>query len=915
MGTSTVFFASANQTVSVAVENPDRYSQDNPPLVTTCFIEGPQPTGSGETLIRFDYDSGCFDAGINATCDDGGTFTGPKASLANAPDIGSTFGVAYQRQTRSAFASAFMKRHAGFKSNGKSGVIYRIQNPNTASPTITEYIDFDALGIATKPVTGDPHPADNAPVADWERDNNSWDWVGKMSFGDLDISEDGETLFVVNLFDRRLYYFPAKATPYTAADAALVQSVALPQPCGSAVDARPFGLGIHNGKVYFSMICTGESTIGTWAGGKIPASGPCSLTTPPAGDRTALSARIYEYDPGTGMVNNTPVLTFPLNYGRGRAINSSYGTTSATWNPWVRNWTVFNRPPAAVSPTQNQFYQDRSYPQPMLTDIEFDGGNMVLGFRDRFGDQTGHLQRPPTGFTINVGGSSAGLYDGVAEGDILRACGSPTTGWTLEAGGVCGGIFGPAPPNPNSNGPGGGEYYSQDDYDNFHNEITQGGMVIVPGHEDVVTIVTDPINSSTEFYDAGVVWYRNRDGQRVQNFLVFSTAVGVGDDTGPTFAKANGLGDMIALSDPTPIQIGNRVWFDANEDGIQSPNEPGINGVTVELWKDIGNTMTMVATTTTAPDALQGDGAFKFTNGTEQTWSNGQTEVLPNMDYEIRVSLTSVQAQMANVTSFTLQNNAGDATNDNKTDLSDSDVTPAGVIAFRTGGAGENNHTLDIGARAECSITGSIVSEICNGMLTPNTADDTYDIVVEATVTNGSGTYDVLVDGVEAAANVASGNQTTITVPASGGTVDITFRDATDDACVSPAVTSGTLATCSPLPCIITGSIVSETCDGMGTTNTADDTYAIVVTATVLNASGTYDVLVDGVEAAASITSGASTTITVPADGGTVDISFRDALDDACATAPITSGTLATCSPPTCDLSVENLVVHLYRRH
>lgn len=63
--------------------------------------------------------------------------------------------------------------------------------------------------------------------------------------------------------------------------------------------------------------------------------------------------------------------------------------------------------------------------------------------------------------------------------------------------------------------------------------------------------------------------------------------------------------------------------------------------------------------------------------------------------------------------------------------------------------------------------------------------------------------YDVLVGGIEAAANITSGMQTTITVPASGSTVSITFRDATDNGCVSAVVLSGTLATCSPVPVAI----------------------------------------------------------------------------------------------------------------
>ncbi|WP_020570873.1 SdrD B-like domain-containing protein [Neolewinella persica] len=730
-GATTVFFASRGDEVDVALENPDQYSQDDPDLVTTCFIEGPQPGGTGETFIRFGYDSGCFDAGINATCDDGGSFNGPKAALANSNDIGSTYGVAYQRETRSAFAAAFMKRHAGFKSNGKSGVIYRIQNPGTNSPTVTEYIDFDALGIPTQPLSGDPHPADGAAQAVWERDDNSWDWVGKMSFGDLDISEDGETLYVVNLFDRRLYYFPAKSTPYTVADITMVQSVALPAPCGDGVDFRPFGLGIRDGKVYIGTVCSGESTIGTFAGGPIPANTACNQNTLPAGNRASLSANVYSFDIMTGMVDNTPVLTFPLNYGRGLAINSSNGRTSAAWNPWVTEWTVFNRPPNGTN-----FFQDRAYPQPMLTDIEFDGGNMVLGFRDRFGDQTGHLQRPPTGFTINAGSSFNGLYDGVAEGDILRACGDATAGWTLESGGACGGVSGPTPPNANSNGPGGGEFYSQDDYDNFHNEVTQGGMVIVPGQEEVVTIMTDPINSSAEFYDAGVVWYRNSDGQRIQNFLVFSTAVNVGDDDGPTFAKANGLGDMIALSDPTPIQIGNRLWVDTNTDGLQTAGEPGINGVTVELFKETAPaTFTKVAETTTAADAVQGDGYYVFSNtdDTDQTWSNGATEVEPNMNYEIRVALADVQAVDNNISQFTTT--GGTTTNDPLTDVNDSDADNMGVIAFSTADAGENNHGLDVGVQEGPLCVIMVNSAIPTGC---SLTDDSYSLTVNYTYSGAS---------------------------------------------------------------------------------------------------------------------------------------------------------------------------------
>ena len=49
------------------------------------------------------------------------------------------------------------------------------------------------------------------------------------------------------------------------------------------------------------------------------------------------------------------------------------------------------------------------------------------------------------------------------------------------------------------------------------------------------------------------------------------------------FAKANGMGDIEALCDAAPLEIGNRIWSDTNGNGIQDPGEAGIDGVTVQL--------------------------------------------------------------------------------------------------------------------------------------------------------------------------------------------------------------------------------------------------------------------------------------------------------------------------------------------
>lgn len=49
--------------------------------------------------------------------------------------------------------------------------------------------------------------------------------------------------------------------------------------------------------------------------------------------------------------------------------------------------------------------------------------------------------------------------------------------------------------------------------------------------------------------------------------------------------KSNQMGDIEILCNNTPIELGNRIWFDVNSNGIQDPNELPISGVKVILQK------------------------------------------------------------------------------------------------------------------------------------------------------------------------------------------------------------------------------------------------------------------------------------------------------------------------------------------
>ena len=58
-------------------------------------------------------------------------------------------------------------------------------------------------------------------------------------------------------------------------------------------------------------------------------------------------------------------------------------------------------------------------------------------------------------------------------------------------------------------------------------------------------------------------------------------------------------------------KIGNFVWNDVNEDGIQDPGEPGINGVTVHLL-DVDKNECIAETTTKNEGGI--DGIYWFTD-------------------------------------------------------------------------------------------------------------------------------------------------------------------------------------------------------------------------------------------------------------------------------------------------------------
>ncbi|MCU0491465.1 MAG: carboxypeptidase regulatory-like domain-containing protein [Chloroflexaceae bacterium] len=669
-GTSVQFVAATTDNVNFGVVLPAEFCQDNPQLATSCYLFGNQSGRNNPAvdpvLVGFPYSAGSTRTTATGTSDTFSDFQQPGATYVTAAgQMGTTWGLAYSRTNRQLFAASFYKRHTGF-GPGADGAFGNADDPaaiyvvDPNAPVANRIVRVINVPDISANSHNSARPVACPPNTDpWVCDGglDSFDAVGKQSIGGIALSDDETRLFVMNLENRTLYALnPANGALLGSQAVPLNPPLSVETTCPSS-DVRPFAVQYYRGTVYVGMVCTGESTQ----------------------SRDNLRAYVYTVDPQTLVFSTAPVFQAALNYPRGNANDDAVHT--ALWQPWTgQTFRGF-----AAPNTQGIFVV---YAQPWLTDIVFDNGNLVLGLRDRYGDQIGNRSYS------NPGNNN--FYYAVAAGDILRACGSPASGWTLESNGRCNGQG--SSPQDNGQGPGNAEYYYGDGYPdpftaagNRHSEVGMGGLVQVPGFPELVGSAFDPvpINNNRNLFDGGARWFTNSTGRYNKAYIVYEGTY-ITADNWRDFGKANGLGDMVALCEAAPIEIGNRVWLDTNRNGIQDAGETPIAGVTVNLYDVEG---ILIATAVT--DA---NGEYYFSNAPGTNTGNARynlTSLRPNNNYSVRLDdaanyapggpLAGLSPTTANVGPSQRDSNGVAST---PTDIR-TDVT--------TGGPGANDHTFDFG--------------------------------------------------------------------------------------------------------------------------------------------------------------------------------------------------------------------------
>jgi hypothetical protein len=478
--------------------------------------------------------------------------------------------------------------------------------------------------------------------------------VGKKGLGNLELSADQQTLYTINLNARTVVSIALGDTApgSLSLTAGAVSQTPIPAPTDCLTDFRPFALRQHNGKLYVGVTCG-------------------------SADPASLKAYVYEFD-GSAF---TLRLTVPFVYDRANVNANFYGypgyPTYIDNNMNFIGWETF--PPTNV-------YEFEASPktQPWLTDIAFDRDDMILGIRSRLADATVN-----SFWTIG--------------GEVLRACATGPSAWSLENNGVCGTKTTGTPPvvNPftgaanlrsGSKGPGGYEYYWGDD--GFEGEASQGSLLQIPGQPQVFVSQANALGHNGQI---GVMALNNTTGATTAAGNVF-----YGDfDEGNYIAKANGLGALAALCDPAPLQIGNRVWLDRNQNGYQDPGEPAVPGVTVTLFDNVG-------TTALATSITNAGGEFFFASAPATV---GSTTTALTPDTGFRIVITDLGSSPVvinnNLTISRISPQTPGETggpNPGRTPVNNDAVLLNGrpTIRLTTGGRGSVNHTYDFGLISDC---------------------------------------------------------------------------------------------------------------------------------------------------------------------------------------------------------------------
>ncbi len=716
-GTSVQFVDGAGASkVNYAVNVPADYCQDNPRLITCRAPAADEMTTYPTQAGAFSLPS-AFSA-PQTFSDFGGVFSSETTALGAGqithtalPNIGSTFGVGVDRGGNAYFGT-YVKRFSPYGPAGAVNAVYRVNIATGGTST------FVTLGSATLPahsaVAPGSYGGSNYPPysQDGRRDitnpsdpaySDVYNQVGRAGLGDVDVSPDGSTLYAVEMTQAapKFWTVPIVGTgPSTAAGTPTSIGIAAPTTFGGVTCVgpwHPMAIGVRGSRVMVGGVCGGNE----------------ARAVDPATGRTEATAWVLERNAaGTGF---DAIAAVGLGYAKGGGYQ---GENLFTWGQvqtglW-HNWN--DGPPAWNDPDSEPF---GGWPKPMLANIEIlDDGGLALSMRDRYYDQV-----KPNGVIRyewdGTGATQENERSGQGAAELLRLCWNGST-YTRESGGACGATTGASAAGILSAGsvPAGARDDSPLFYalswlcsdsapgctstKAYHPYTSIGGTATMPGSPVLWTTAYDITTFNQQGLRAlGPCDARVGDGACGPAGVANGAMLG-GATITPSpervydFAKGNGLGDLELLCDAAPVQIGNRVWIDANKNGIQDADETPVKGVTVRLYNAAG---TVVGTALT--DAK---GQYYFSSNVSKpaTGDGGNTGggLVAGDTFTVKFDKAADYAAGGPLDGYTLTRADATATGGANSTSINSKATSVGgfpTIAIPARKAGFNNHTYDVG--------------------------------------------------------------------------------------------------------------------------------------------------------------------------------------------------------------------------
>lgn len=687
---TTVQFVNDGGTANLGVMNSADFCSGDATLAVSCFENG-DGTGSNNTspaFVTWDYDA---------------TATDNKISMGiTIADVGSTWGQAYQRETQYAFKSTFLKRHVGILDG--PGYVYVSEHTTPASPTMVTSFNLQGvvpanggssidLGSVCRDATCANNAGNTGIAADYvlgsnptnpNTDLDAFGKVGVIGFGDIDLTQDEQKLFLVNLHQRALISIDvsdASNLPGAVNQHPVESLSGYPSCATNSGTMRPFALDFKDGVGYLGTTCD-------------------AAVSQNAAD---LAVYVLAFDPSNVAAGFTTFYSLTdLTYTRA---NSAYYNpshlVSVDWAAWANSWADTGHiVPTSAVPT--------GYAQPIFSDIEFDdSGNLILTLMDRFAHQGGNHNATP------VSGNTDPYIRTRNHGDTIRACWTGST-FELEGTGSCS-----ASVVDNRGGQGvsntGFEFFDDVPSDD-RNEATLGALAVRPGSGEIIAPAYDPFpinlrpQDPNSYFTNGIYFFDDQTGLRTDWYRVFGD--GTTDET-QQFAKGSGLGDIEVWCTSAPLEIGNYIWEDTDGDGIQDPGEAPIANVDVTLT----GPGVSVTTTTNA------NGEYYFNDD-----NVGSSGLSTNTDYTLSIDLS--QTELSSYELTTANVNGGSSSPD-KVDSDATENDGNATITLVTGAAGENDHSFDFGFKPKVDL--SLVKTVDNA--SPKRGDT---VNYTITVTNSS---------------------------------------------------------------------------------------------------------------------------------------------------------------------------------